>query len=436
MRAASNRIPKLYVSVFYLWATMLITLATGFMFWLVAARLYPPDEVGLASGLVSLLFLAALMSQGGLGFGASNLIHRWEGGASEVINASVTSAIIFAIVSGVSTVLIAPLWIADFADLREPWLAGVFIAAIGALSANLILDQCFVSLRRAHYVALKDLSVGVSRVAFTLILIPLGGTGIVLAVALSALLGLALSFVLARKALPGFIPIPRARVGLLRVLLPYSATSYLAELFLAAPRLVLPLLVLRQLGPTMAGYFVAPWMALFVLYGATGAVSNAYFAEGIRRDGNTRHLFRQGLLGAGFVSVIGVIALVLVGDKFLLLYGKAYSFEASNLLRYGALMVLPVLLLQMIINAARVNGDAFLLVTLPLTNAVVAVVAAVFFLPVFAIEGGAFALGVGAVAAFAPYLGIRILRTTFTRQERTAQSHAAAKAVDAKSPDI
>jgi O-antigen/teichoic acid export membrane protein len=60
---------SLYRNALYLMVYYLATGLTGFLFWAVTARLYPAEEVGLASSVISAMGLLALLSTLGLDYG-------------------------------------------------------------------------------------------------------------------------------------------------------------------------------------------------------------------------------------------------------------------------------------------------------------------------------------------------------------------------------
>jgi hypothetical protein len=57
---------RLYANAFYLWANAVITSASGLVFWIVVARLYSAEDVGLAAAAVSALMLLGVVSNLGL----------------------------------------------------------------------------------------------------------------------------------------------------------------------------------------------------------------------------------------------------------------------------------------------------------------------------------------------------------------------------------
>ena len=60
---------SLYLNAIYLMLNSVMYALTGFFFWIVAARLYPPEVVGLASSAIAAIGLLSLLSTLGLDYG-------------------------------------------------------------------------------------------------------------------------------------------------------------------------------------------------------------------------------------------------------------------------------------------------------------------------------------------------------------------------------
>ena len=60
---------SLYRNAIYLMLNSAMYGLTGFFFWIVAARLYPPEVVGLASSVIAAIGLLSLLSTLGLDYG-------------------------------------------------------------------------------------------------------------------------------------------------------------------------------------------------------------------------------------------------------------------------------------------------------------------------------------------------------------------------------
>ena len=65
----------LYKNSFFLVLSRVINVACGFFFWMIAARLYSVEDVGLATALISSLGLVILFSRFGFDFSLIRFFH-------------------------------------------------------------------------------------------------------------------------------------------------------------------------------------------------------------------------------------------------------------------------------------------------------------------------------------------------------------------------
>jgi O-antigen/teichoic acid export membrane protein len=106
----------LYKNAYYLIANYGLVALLGFIFWIVAAKLCDPHDVGLGSAIISGMLLLASISTLGMGFGLIRFLPSAGLKANRMINASLTLSSLVALLVGV-----------------------VFLAGLDIWSPNLIL---------------------------------------------------------------------------------------------------------------------------------------------------------------------------------------------------------------------------------------------------------------------------------------------------------
>ncbi|HET9442562.1 MAG TPA: hypothetical protein VFO65_04520 [Acidimicrobiales bacterium] len=370
------------------------SLALGFVFWLVAARLAAPADVGLAAGAVAAMMLCVLV--GGVGVGAA-VIGCWPAhrdrpaplldAATTVVAAAATvTAGLFLAVTTAGTGSLAGL-------ASSPAFGSVFVVltVLGAL--GVLADQASMAMGRGDEVLVRSVTFGL------LVLMPLsafaglGATPPVLALVgcwVGGGLGAtALAAVQLRRGTGGWVFRPWAPTGarggtvasLVRDGLPNHALT-IAE---RAPGFLLPIVVTEVLTPEANAYWYSAWMMAWVVYTVPISVGIALFAEGAREPGllasSTRRARRLSLALGGAAAV----GLALVADVALGLLGPAYADAGTTPLRVLLLALVPMSALQgyyAVCRARRKLGEAVV------TGA------------------AALAAGVGAAAAVAPHRGL------------------------------
>ncbi len=328
----------LYRNALYLILTSASGGLFGFLFWLVVARLYPAEEIGLAASLVALAGFLGSLSTLGLGFG---LVRQLPSAprSHHLINASLTLTSLVAI--GVALVFIASvdLWSASDLGSRQSALAFLFLAYTVAFAVTLLIDASLMAARGASSVFRRSLIYNGIRLPLPVLLAgSLGAIGIHLSFAVALYASILVSlFLMLPRLFPGYSPALSLRLASIRKLLAYSLGNHVANIAYALPAGALPLLVLGLLSPTSAAHFYVVWIIATMLFVVPLASASSLFIEGSHPEtelyGNVVRSLRFSLI----LLAPGVAFLVLGGPVFLGLFGSEYAAEGTGLLRVLAL---------------------------------------------------------------------------------------------------
>lgn len=311
--------------------------ALGFLFWILAAHLFPPAEVGLATTLVSAAIVVGYTSL--LGFNTTFVRYLpTSDNRDEEINTGLILVFLGALVVGGLYFWIAPLLVPQLGFLRRsPAEAVAIVVFIAFGSVNLVTDSVFIAYRAAHYNVLVDGVIqGVIRLGLPALLVGLGAFGLFSAFGLAAVAAVVASLVLMRLRF-SYRPRLRVSVAVIRKVLRFGAANYLANLLTMVPVIVLPLLIVRARGASAAGYFYLAMAVANLLFTASLAVGQSLLAEGSQRGAALRDLaLRSGRLQA--CTVIPAGFLLLLGSRWILnVFGPGYASHATATLAVLAL---------------------------------------------------------------------------------------------------
>jgi O-antigen/teichoic acid export membrane protein len=133
---------------------------------------------------------------------------------------------------------------------------------------------------------------------------------------------------------------------------------------------LIPLIVVNVLGARANAYSYVGWGAAAPLLAVSSAVAISLFAEGSHKEeslaSNVRRSFKM-----GFVLLLpAVVAMLVVGDKLLLIFGRDYSHETTNVLRVVATSALPITVTALYLGIARVQHRLMVLLFVPAAIAV------------------------------------------------------------------
>ena len=349
----------LYSNSFFLLGNSVFTGVFGFLFWIVAARLYSAEDLGLGSALISAALLLSFLSRFGLGFGIIRFLSHSGVGAQGLITTCFTlsglAAIVIAIVFLAGLPLLAPRL--GFV-LENPLLIAAFITFVASGTMFNLLTQVFVAVRRAEFALIQGAIVGLLRLTLVAMMASLFGAFAIvaswgLAVALSLGIGILLFM---PRLLPAYVPAPNLRrFGVAREILQFSVSNHVSNGLWRLPSWLLPIMVVNLLGGEANAYFFVGWAMAGHLFQIPIAASLSLFSEGSH---NERLLARDVKKALKFIVVLlfpAVVLMLVAADKLLLLFGTEYSKEGSSLVRVLAIAALPLSVNALYLAVGRVK---------------------------------------------------------------------------------
>ncbi len=137
-------------------------------------------------------------------------------------------------------------------------------------------------------------------------------------------------------------PLPILKKGVINDMVHFSSANYLATALWVSPTLVLPLMVVNFLGVEANAYFYIGWAVGNIPATIPTAASLSLFAEGSYNEQQLGQQVRQSLKFILLLLIPTILIILFLGDKILLLFGTAYSQNATELLWLLALSALPL----------------------------------------------------------------------------------------------
>lgn len=380
----------LFVNAINLLLATFINAGSGFLFWLVAAKFFSADEVGIGAALVTAMNLISVLSL--LGFDIVLIkyaAHRKD--LNDLVNTCF--AVSFLCSLALSVVFLAglglwsPLLVPAFDD---PALIPAFVL-ITALAPLVVLQNqgLFVGLRRAKYSLVLTL-LALTRIAIVPLLVALGAAGIYVAYGVTPVLAIAVGAVLTSRV-SSFRFRPMIKWESLKEVLRFSSGNYVARVFEYVPTYVLPLVVVSVLGAAANAYFFIAWQIAGVMMMAPSiATSQSLLAEGShsREDlgRNVRRSFRFIIL----LLVPLLIVLAVLGRFILGLFGPDYSVHSYDIMMAVAVGGVPYAFNALFASVRRVEGDVRSVIAIYLGISLITLVLGLFLMPSIGL------LGVGA----------------------------------------
>ncbi len=328
----------LIVSGLSLAGNTMVTSGLGFVFWVVAARLYTPAQVGVSAALIAQMVLLAELAHLGLRTGLVRYLPVTDRGRGRMIATSyLVAATVAAAAAGVFVAGLE-LWAPELASIAaSPGLVIAFVAATAAWVVFLLEDSALIGLRAAIWVPVENGAFGALKLV---LLVPLAGAGAAAGSGPMGDLGVFWAW-----TIPVFGVIVAVNVGVARILratpaqpeglgwdlapmLRYSLSDWSASLVRNATIGLLPLIVLNEVGREQSAYYFLAWTIAQSIYLLSASVSDALLAEASHDATKVdRYTLQTGLLSLAISTPIVAVAMA-ASPLLLRAFGSSYASEA------------------------------------------------------------------------------------------------------------
>jgi O-antigen/teichoic acid export membrane protein len=345
-----------------------ITMALGFAFWVLAARMFTPHEVGLAAGVVSAMMLCTQLALLGVGSAFISLFPRLQRQPSALLDTSLTFVVALGVVWGAAFLLVAG-WALRQLDVAatHPVFALLFVAACVFGTVGVLLDQVATALRRGDQALIRNVTFAVGTVGLLAVL-PLVGAPryaqtIFVPWALAGLAAVMVGVGQLRRVFGRYRPRLGADRRLARELVSTGLPNYALTLAERAPGLILPVLVAELLSPADNATWYAVWMMAWVVYIVPIQVGMTIFAEVAHDPGSFRQAVRRGVLASLAVGVVGALVMGAGAHLALSILGPQYARNGAAPMQVLLLALLPLTFVQAYFascRARRMLGEAII----------------------------------------------------------------------------
>jgi O-antigen/teichoic acid export membrane protein len=406
----------------YMMTTTVVTAGLGYVFWIVAARIFSSAQIGIASAVISLCTTLALLTYLGSFSMLVKCLHAYERSrlwTSIVVRVCVLTSALTAIVAAIA--------VPFFADSKSygsffhsTW--AILLAVAGAATWTLVnlFSAVFIAARRAGSVLSTQALVSVAKV---LLVVPvaalgLGAVGIVGAWGISGLIGVVIGslWFVPRLGLGGakqFEPSHRA-VGLTdqgktrfggsywlsywkarhRRSLRLNASTFgqligqhLTGVGGAVTPLILPVLVALRLGVVSNAYFYVTWMIGGIFFTVSPSVSSALFAETVRVTSDLRGVVLKAFRVTSLILIPLMVVVIAGGRLILAVFGRQYAAAGYGLLVILALSAMPDAVSNIAVAVFRAKNRLRYAVMINIGILIATVVGAWFLMPLLGIVG-------------------------------------------------
>lgn len=340
--------------------TMGITSALGFVYWWLAARTFPAQEVGIASASISAMILLGTIGVMGLGTLLITELPRQPDQAASLISTAILVVGIIGGGIGLAFAVAAPHLSPNFQPVSaNPFTIILFGIGVSLTSITQVLDQAIIGLLLGEVQFWRNGMFTLGKLAVLWLLsrwaVGAGGMGIYAAWTLGNIISLLIlgAWIRRKQGRPDKSYWPR--LTMLRKLGLAALQHHLLNLALAAPILILPVMVTVLLSAQANAWFYMSWMIANFLFVVPGALTMVLHAINSAQQNTLRYKARV-TLGLSFAVSIAVNCVLLVSAPLILgLFGHTYAQEAAWALRILALGAFPLVIKNHYISICRIH---------------------------------------------------------------------------------
>jgi O-antigen/teichoic acid export membrane protein len=336
-----------------------VRLGVGFLSWLVAARLFPEEQVGIAASTIAAMSLCVQIGILGVDLAFIKLYPLERARPRELIESAITLAVVASLLAGLACVALAATGFRALSVLSDPLYMVLFLLMVAFHSCWWMMDQISVAMQRTERVLTRGITDGVVTLFGVLVL------GLTTSATAGAILGswaagaLVVCLIgvpqLARATASGRLG-PRVSPDDTRRLLRVGLPNFVLTAADNAPSLILPIVAAQVLSVTAAAYWYTVWMMGLAAYSIPMSFALNLFAEvsaapaALARA--TARALRSGLV-FGLAACIGLAAF---GPFVLRILGPAYVENGTGPVRLVALATLPMVVTKVYLAVCRATG--------------------------------------------------------------------------------
>ncbi|MCE0767541.1 phosphotransferase [Pseudonocardia kujensis] len=383
-----------------------LTSAVGLVYWVLAARLFPADVVGLNQAALSAVMLLGSVAHLNMTYALLRFVPVAGWAARRLVIGGYLAAGAIAALVGLAFATGARWWAPDLvAAVGQDRLTVFFVLATPVWALFTVQDYVLTGIRRATVVPLENGVFAVLKVGLLLAALVATVTG---AVAVSwmvatALLVLVVNVWLLARALPRFTreheaaggPVERITV---RDLGGFVRADYAGAIFQQAAMFGMPVLVLGRLGPEANGAYGIVWQIAQALFVVSSGMNQSMVAHTAADAGSaeTVEAARRATIRRSLTLVLPGALVVAAGAPLILsVFGAGYAREGTAALALTALAAVPYAVTSATVSAARVRRRGVVQFAVPAAAAILVIGGSWVLLPVLGIVGAGLAWLVG-----------------------------------------
>lgn len=314
------------------------TSGLGVLYWLVAARLFAADDVGINAAMISAMIFLAKLAQFNLVNGLNRFVPTAGKHTGRLIACSYLVALPLAGVTALVFVTGLGLWAPDLEVIKTSGatVAGFVVATMG-WAVFVLQDAALTGLRRATWVLAENCFFSLAKIALLgalFVVAPRIGIFVSWALPLPIII-ITVNWLLFRRAVPRHVSGARAAATGVdaRAITRFVTADFVASFGWMAPTNLMPVIVLALAGPEANAYFYLSWAIANMLFAFGRGPGMSLITEAALAPERLWSYSRKVLAQTSGLIVPIAAGLVVFAPQVLWVFGSAYSSEGATVLR-------------------------------------------------------------------------------------------------------
>jgi O-antigen/teichoic acid export membrane protein len=344
----------------------------GAAYWVVAARLYSIEDVGVNAAMISAMVLLAKLAQFNLVNALNRFIPSAGGDTARLIVGSYLVTVPLAGVAAAIFLMGLDWWAPELAIVRSgPLMIAGFIAATMVWTVFVLQDAALTGLHRATWIPIENSAYGIVKIA---VLAGLAAVAPAIGIFASWTIPLVLVLVpvnvlMFRRAVPTHIAATRESQTDFRAgeVARFAAADFFASLSWTVLIDLLPVVVLVLAGAEANAYFFLAWAIAYTLFLIAKNTGMSLIAEAAVDPARLRSYSRKVLIQTGGLVVPIAAVLIVAAPWVLRVFGAEYAAGGTTVLRLLAAASIPNIVIALYTSMVRIERRMKALAALYLT---------------------------------------------------------------------
>lgn len=359
-RLIENLRNPLYRNGYALIINSVFTSGLGLLYWILAARFYPPEILGLNSAILSAIIFISSISQ----FNMVNILNRFiptAGSATrQLIFIAYGTGISLSIIVGTIFVFGIDIWAPALSFIKADLTFSLaFIGTVIFWCIFAIQDSILIGLRQSTWVLVENTIFALAKLALLIVFAKvIADYGVWASWSVPIFIAvIIINIVLFYRWIPEHIKLSYGKAEPLgrKQIAKYIGGENIGQIFWVATVSLLPLLVTERVSVSANAYFYLAWTIGYSLYLVGRNMGMSLTTEGSMNQKKLNLYAYQTLLQTTRL-LVPLIIIMVIGTPYLLqLLGRDYVEESTTLLRLLTIASLPAMVTSLYISIARVQ---------------------------------------------------------------------------------